>query len=187
MDRTRRGGSGVEWSGDALCCASPMVRGTRRGEGAHRNRTWATIKVPAPTGTKSLQRRYHILPTLVVVRVPLCPCLYATCETNETSDTNSKQNSFQRTYQCKTLLVNDSPGGKEVCGQERATTRDRPYDATKLLPRPFVHGRGDPLWPPCSRLFFPSPTKSCKAEGYHCIASLLNDEKQRGEAAWQLY
>src|SRR6266516_5811279 len=36
------------------------------------------------------------------VPTPLCPCLYATCETNETSETsetsetNSKQNSFKK-------------------------------------------------------------------------------------------
>ena len=49
---------------------------------------------PAPTGVS------HI-PPLVIVRVPLCPCLCATYETNETSETsetNSKQNLFQRTY-----------------------------------------------------------------------------------------
>src|SRR5437899_7905818 len=99
MDRTRRGGSGAQWSGDA-CVAL--------GGGAMRSWDEGDASVPsphnpspAPTGTKGLPRGGHTKPPLVVVRVPLCPCLCATYETNETSETsetNSKQNLFQRTY-----------------------------------------------------------------------------------------
>jgi peptidoglycan/LPS O-acetylase OafA/YrhL len=35
-----------------------------------------------------------------------------------------------------TLLANDSPGGNELCSQPKATTRDRPYNATNPHPKP---------------------------------------------------
>src|SRR2546423_15543169 len=88
MDRIRRGGSGAEWGGDA-CVA---LAGGRRHSGAP-DEGDASVPSPhnpppAPTGTKGLLRGCHTIPPLVVVRVPLCPCLCATCETNETSETS---------------------------------------------------------------------------------------------------
>src|SRR5206468_3764362 len=47
-------------------------------------------------------------------------------------------------------MPRSAAGSRPCIGLERATTRDRPYYATERCWVPSVHGKGDPLWSPCS-------------------------------------